>query len=88
MGARLGCLPGGVSSTLQETIHREEPAMFANPHLILDLHAARAADLRAEAAHDRLVRALRRHPPTADTDRVCAAGAPRRWPRRRRAALS
>jgi hypothetical protein len=58
--------------------------MFTNPHLMLDLHHARAADLRAQAAHDRLVRELRRHASTSDIDQVRAPHA--RW--RRRAALS
>jgi hypothetical protein len=62
--------------------------MFNSPHLMLDLHAARAADLRAEAAHDRLVRALRQHRSTTDDDRESAAAPARRWRRRRRAALS
>jgi hypothetical protein len=90
MRARHGCQPGGVSGTLsstghrsaqtsrrttEETIHHEEPAMLTNPHLILDLHAARVADLRAEAAHDRLVRALRRHASTADIDPGVRRGA-------------
>lgn len=58
--------------------------MFTNPHLMLDLHHARAADLRTAAAHDRLVRALRRHASTSDIDQVRA---PHAW-WRRRAALS
>jgi hypothetical protein len=63
--------------------------MFTNPHLNLDLHAARVTDLRAEAARDRLVRALRRHASTGDTSRARAAVAGRRWwPRNRRAAPS
>jgi hypothetical protein len=60
--------------------------MFSNPHLMLDLHNARTADLRAEAAHDRLVRALRRHASTSDLDQVRAPHA--FWRPRRRAALS
>ena len=44
--------------------------MFTNPQLVLDLHHTRAADLRAEAAHDRLVRALRRHASTSELEPV------------------
>ena len=33
--------------------------MFTNPYLLLDLYDARTADLRAEAARDRLVRVAR-----------------------------
>jgi hypothetical protein len=48
--------------TLASTgIEPREAAMITNPHLMLELHAARVVDLRAEAAHDRLVRALRLH---------------------------
>jgi hypothetical protein len=60
--------------------------MISDPHLLLSLHAARAGDLRAEAAHHGLVRALRRHGSTADIDGSGAAPPPRpRWPWRRRA---
>jgi hypothetical protein len=63
--------------------------MFANPHLMLDLHATRATGLRAEAARYRLVQALQRHASRTDTGRVSAAApARRRWPRRRPAATS
>jgi hypothetical protein len=59
--------------------------MFTNPHLMLDLHHARAADLHADAAHDRLVRALRRHASTGDPGRTRAPRAARGWLRRRAA---
>ena len=61
--------------------------MFTNPQLMFDLQAARAADLRAEAAHDRLVRALRRQASAPDIGGVKATARPW-WPRRRSAALS
>jgi hypothetical protein len=63
--------------------------MFANPHLMLDLHATRATGLRAMAARYRLVRALRRHASRTDIGRMSAA-APRPpvWPRRRPASTS
>jgi len=41
--------------------------MYTNPHLVLDLCAARAIDLRAEANRDRLARALRRRRPASSS---------------------
>lgn len=63
--------------------------MHTNPYLMLELHAARATDLRAQAVHDGLVRALRRHASTTDTYPRAAAAPARRWrPRRHRTAQS
>jgi hypothetical protein len=38
-----------------------ERAMITDPHLMLELHAARLVNLRAEAAHVRMAHELRRH---------------------------
>jgi hypothetical protein len=66
-----GTLDGSATSrTTEETTHHEEPAMFTNPHVMLNLHATRAHDLHAEAARYRLVRALERHASTTGIDRV------------------
>jgi hypothetical protein len=63
--------------------------MFTDPQLTLDLHAARATDLRAEAARDRLVRALRRRASAPAIGGLKATAPARRWwPRRRSAALT
>jgi hypothetical protein len=63
--------------------------MFTDPRLMLELVAARGTDLRAEAAHDRLVRALRRQASAPDVGGLRATAPARRWWRPgRSAALS
>jgi hypothetical protein len=42
--------------------------MLNNPHLTLDLHNARTAELHATAARARRVRQARRHAPVARDD--------------------
>jgi len=62
--------------------------VIPNSHLLLDLHHIRAADLQADAAHARLVGALKRQPTTTDDDRMPRPATVVRWWQRRRAALS
>jgi hypothetical protein len=62
--------------------------MFDNHHLMRDLNATRTADLYATAAHDRLVRELKRQSSTTDVARVRRPAPAVRWWQRWRTALS
>ncbi len=86
IGGRLTCRQ---PTTLPKTVDHEERVMVTDPKLTLDLHAARAVGLRAEATRYRLVRALRRRSSAPDSGGVNATAQARRWwPQRRSAALS
>jgi hypothetical protein len=60
--------------------------MLNNPHLSLELHHARAAELHATAAHARQVRQARRNAPVARDDGGRTAGG--WWSRHRAPAVS